>query len=258
MKLTHQQELCIRKLADRLGVDPETRLDEIISDEYMRTFRPVETGTECPTIDKSIEDDYYKDKRDYETFSFMGNTIYRAYNIFTPHVLNELEEEIDDALRTPNKWDRSVEVTQGLSARKLKYKVSWFIFFSEIKRHLHRYAKLTNNKKILEYKIASYWAKRMKGNTEEDYEKELYINYRNTHKHEDFDLGMIFYLNNPSRIYGTLIENDNKEIILPGDENSLLIHHSHINHSPVMPQPIVANKAHRCVIVIDFKHESKL
>ena len=36
-------------------------------------------------------------------------------------------------------------------------------------------------------------------------------------------------------MFGTLIENKDREIIIPGDENSLLIHHSDINHQPVMP-----------------------
>jgi len=44
----------------------------------------------------------------------------------------------------------------------------------------------------------------MRGTTDENYGNELYINYGNSHSHDNFDLGMIYYLKNPSRIYGTL------------------------------------------------------
>ena len=69
---------------------------------------------------------------------------------------------------------------------------------------------------------------------------------------------MIYYLKNPSRIYGTLIENDDREIIIPGDENSLLIHQSNINHQPVNPEPLVAKDYYRCVLVVDFIAPYKL
>ena len=59
-------------------------------------------------------------------------------------------------------------------------------------------------------------------------------------------------------MFGTLIENEDREIIIPGDENSLLIHHSDINHQPVMPPKQIANKYYRCVIVVDFMHPSKI
>ena len=75
---------------------------------------------------------------------------------------------------------------------------------------------------------------------------------------EHFDLGMIYYLKNPSRIYGTLIENDDREIIIPGDENSLLIHQSNVNHQPVNPEPVVAKDYYRCVLVVDFVAPYKL
>jgi hypothetical protein len=250
LDLTKDQEDLLNQLADKAGVSSRKRLDEIIRDEYYRSFRVV-----GPT---GCEDPYWNDDRDFQYFNFCGNTIYRAYNMLTRYHMDNLLEEIDDELRVcEDKWDRSVEATNELSKRKLIHKTSWYTFFRLVKKHLYNYAEITKNPKVKEYKVQSYWAKRMKGTNPEDYNNELYINYRNTHSHENFDLGMIYYLNNPSRIYGTLIENGDREIIIPGDENSLLIHHSHINHQPVMPPPIVANKYYRCVIVVDFMHPSK-
>lgn len=202
---------------------------------------------------------YPEDPRNIEHFDFCENKIYRAYNMLSKYDAKNLLEEIDNELEvSEDKWDMSVEATNKLSIRKLWYKTSWTNFFKFVKIHLYNYAKITNNPKVREYKIQSYWAKRMKGTTEENYTNELYINYGNSHSHDNFDLGMIYYLKNPSRIYGTLIENNGREIILPGDENSLLIHHSHINHQPVMPPPIIASQNYRCVIVVDFMHPTKI
>ena len=251
LKLNNDQEEMVIKLAERSRTAPSVRLDEIISDEFIRTFRR-------PKNEPVTNAQDWIDKRDVVHFDFSGNMIYRAYNLLTPHVQNEIEEDIDDELRAGDKWDRSVEATNNLANRTLWYKSSWYIFFSLVKKHLYNYADTVGNPQIKDYKVASYWSKRMKGTNDEDYNDQLYPNYKNSHSHDDFDLVMIYYLRNPSRIYGTLIENNDKEIILPGDENSLLIHHSNVNHQPVMPQPIVANKAHRCVIVVDFKHKSKL
>lgn len=251
LKLNDDQQSKINELADRSRTTPSVRLDEIINDEYLRTFRVLKN-------DCTLDDSEWFDTRKVKHFDFCGNTIYRAYNLLTPHVQNEIEEDIDDELRSGDKWDRSVEATNNLSNRKLWYKTSWYIFFAKIKQHLYNYSEVVGDPRIKDYKVASYWSKRMKGNNDLDYQQQLYPNYKNSHSHEDFDLGMIYYLRNPSRIYGTLIENGDREIIIPGDENSLLIHHSAINHQPVMPQPEIANKSHRCVIVVDFKHKSKL
>ena len=253
LKLNIEQQKMIDELSKRSRTTSSVRLDEIIRDEYIRTFRVFDDQNDTP-----IDNEYWNDKRDVEHFDFVDQKIYRAYNLLTDKVLNDLEEDIDDELRKPDKWDRSVEATNNLNKRKLWHKTSWFIFFSTIKKHLHNYSEIVGDPRVKDYKIASYWAKRMKGTNDRDYQEQLYINYRNSHSHDNFDLGMIYYLRNPSRIYGTLIENNNKEIIIPGDENSLLIHHSDVNHQPVMPPPLIANKSHRCVIVIDFVHISKL
>lgn len=202
---------------------------------------------------------YPEDPRNVEHFDFCGNEIYRAYNLLSKYDMKNLLEEIDNELEVcEDKWDLSVEATNKLSQRKLWHKKSWTNFFKLVKKHLYNYSNIVSDPRIKEYKIQSYWAKRMRGTTQENYENELYINYGNSHSHDNFDLGMIYYLKNPSRIYGTLIENKDREIIIPGDENSLLIHHSHINHQPVMPPPVVAKEYYRCVIVVDFIHPSKV
>ena len=45
---------------------------------------------------------------------------------------------------------------------------------------------------------------------------------------------------------------------IPGDENSLLIHQSNVNHQPVNPEPVVAKDYYRCVLVVDFVAPYKL
>lgn len=202
---------------------------------------------------------YPEDNRTFVTFDHCDKTLYHAYNVLTDNDRKNLLEEIDDELNIcDDNHDISVESTNLLKRRKLKNKECWFNFFSMVKKHFYNYIKILNDPKLFDLEIESYWAKRMKGISEEQYNHELYINYGNFHKHDGYDLGMIYYLQNPSRIYGTLINNNDREIIIPGDENSLLIHHSNVGHQPVHPPPIVAKDYYRCVIVVDFKYRNKL
>tara|TARA_B100000945_G_C20422036_1_gene618546 strand:- start:1870 stop:2529 length:660 start_codon:yes stop_codon:yes gene_type:complete len=201
----------------------------------------------------------HDDIRTVEHFDFCDKKIYRAYNLLSSYDRNNLIEEVEHELEQhEDKWDRCTEVTNYLVNRKLWHMQSWRYFFKLIKKHLYDYSELVGDESIKDLHVASCWAKRMKGVTQKLYDGQLYINYGNVHKHEYFDLGMIYYLKNPSRIYGTLIENEGREIIIPGDENSLLIHHSNINHQPVNPEPLVAQNYYRCVIVVDFVSPLKL
>ena len=79
--LDDEQEDKVNRLAERSRTSPSIRLDEIINDEYLRTFRVIKN-------DDTLSDDAFKDKRSVNHFNFMGNTIYRAYNLLTPHVAN--------------------------------------------------------------------------------------------------------------------------------------------------------------------------
>ena len=194
--------------------------------------------------------DPWEDKRTITHWSFCENELYRAYNLLSDYDRENLLWEIDDELKQhDDKWDRSTEVTNYLVSRKLVHMQTWRLFFKLVKKHLYNYSNIIGDPEIRKLKVASCWAKRMKGVTQKLYDGQLYINYGNTHKHEHFDLGMIYYLKNPSRIYGTLIENDDREIIIPGDENSLLIHHSNINHQPVNPEPAVAKDYYRLSLI---------
>ena len=131
MKLSIEQELLLKQLADKSNTSVERRLDELIKDEYYRSFRVVE-----PT---GCQDPYWDDNREFEYFDFCGNTIYRAYNMLSRHHMDNLLEEIDDELRvTDDKWDRSVEATNQLPKRKLWHRTSWMVFFSMVKKHLHQ------------------------------------------------------------------------------------------------------------------------
>ena len=91
----------LENLANRAGVSPSERLDEIIKDEYYRITRVVPQ--------ESSIDPYWHDNRNVESFDFCGNTIYRAYNMISRHHMDNLLDDIDDEFRvSKNKWDRSV------------------------------------------------------------------------------------------------------------------------------------------------------
>jgi len=198
---------------------------------------------------------YDKDARTFTTMNVFGRTLYHAYNCLSPEDIEGLKEEIDDELKSnPDNRDGLLETTNGLYYRKLKNKKCWVNFFSMVKSHMRKYAKLTNDPSVLQLKVASYWAKRLVDCTQEEYESEMYINYGNLHSHQNLNLGIIYYLENPSRIYGTLIEDSGREYIVPGDENSMIIHHPNVNHAAVLPPPSLTRDYPRTVIVVDFKH----
>jgi hypothetical protein len=202
---------------------------------------------------------YPPDTRTFTTMNYFGKTLYHAYNVLSEEDIVGLIAEIDDELKnTSDNRDGYVEATNCLSARKIKNKKCWYNFFKMVKTHLYNYSEIVNQPSIKSLKVASYWAKRMyKGITDEQYEEQMYINYGNVHSHNDLDLGIIYYLQNPSRIYGTLIEHQGREFIVPGDENSMIIHHSDMNHAAVLPPPILTKDDPRCTIVVDFKYGHK-
>lgn len=202
---------------------------------------------------------YPPDPRTVTTMNYFGRTLYHAYNVLSEEDIRGLIEEIDDELtiNADNK-DGYIEATNGLPKRKIKNKECWYNFFKMVKAHLNNYAEITNNPSIRTLKVASYWAKRMyKDVTDDQYEEQMYINYGNLHAHTNLDLGIIYYLQNPSRIYGTLIEDKGREFIVPGDENSMIIHHSDMNHAAVLPPPIITKDSPRTTIIVDFKYAHK-
>lgn len=202
---------------------------------------------------------YAPDPRTFTTMNYFGKTLYHAYNVLTEEDIEGLIEEIEDELTiNPDNKDGYLEATNGLGKRKIKNKQCWYNFFSMVKNHLNNYAEITNDPDIKNLKVASYWAKRMhRGITQDEYEEHMYINYGNLHAHKNLDLGIIYYLQNPSRIYGTLIEDKGREFIIPGDENSIVIHHSDMNHAAVLPPPIITENSPRCTIIVDFKYPHK-
>ncbi len=197
---------------------------------------------------------YKPDPRTFNSFNVFGRTIYHAYNCLTEEDIKGLREEIDDELKNSlDNKDGYLQATNELYRRRLKNDKCWKNFFKMVKDHLYRYADITNDPSIKQLKVHSYWAKRVSDVSEYEYYSQLYASYGNTHFHEGFELGVVYYLENPSRIFGTLIEDSGREFIIPGDENSMIIHHSNVNHEAVLPPPKLSKDYPRTVIVVDFK-----
>ena len=60
------------------------------------------------------------------------------------------------------------------------------------------------------------------------------------------------FIKNPSKVYGTMLNFDNIEMIMCSEENSLLIFNPKINHSVVSPPPQVSSLYPRYSIVFDY------
>jgi hypothetical protein len=203
---------------------------------------------------------YPEDTRDYKVINFCGKSIYHAYNILSEEDRVNILHEIEDELKCDDENDLKstkafVDATNNLSNRIIKNERCWYNMFNQIKKHLEEYAKITNDPKIKNIKIVQCWAKILRDNiSEDDYHNELYIYYGNTHEHEHIDLGILYYIKNSSRIYGTLIEDDGHEIIIPGDQNSMIIHDPSVRHEAVLPHPGFLKDDIRAVLIVDLKY----
>jgi hypothetical protein len=71
------------------------------------------------------------------------------------------------------------------------------------------------------------------------------------HNHQT-DLSVVYFIKNPSKIYGTLFKFDESEIILCSEENSLVIFDPKLQHCIVSPPPQVSSLNPRYSIVFDY------
>jgi hypothetical protein len=73
------------------------------------------------------------------------------------------------------------------------------------------------------------------------------------HNHEEADVTCVYYLKNPSKVYGTYVKINESEIIICAEENSILIFDSKILHSIFSPPPQISSTYPRYSIAINYK-----
>lgn len=109
-------------------------------------------------------------------------------------------------------------------------------------------------------KFESCWINKVGYYTDEDIKNTLFFDedvqsYTDNHyhsHHENQILSCIFYLQNPSKKYGTLVRTKNGSIVLDGTENSLSIFDPRLYHTAIIPTPEESLNYPRYVIIMSF------
>jgi hypothetical protein len=80
------------------------------------------------------------------------------------------------------------------------------------------------------------------------------------HQHQnDVKFSIVYYLKNPSEVYGTMFQDGDCEVIIGGKENSLILFDSaNITHKTLSPPPQVSKDTPRYTIAVDFGVENSI
>jgi hypothetical protein len=72
------------------------------------------------------------------------------------------------------------------------------------------------------------------------------------HNHRKSKITSVFYLQNPDVFCGTYLNQDGKDIIIPGHENSLVVFDGKILHDAVFPETKLLKNKPRYTLITDF------
>ncbi len=192
------------------------------------------------------------------------NYFYKVFEAIPKEILDDLYESSNELLNTTRKnFKEEVyppEATSNILPIVAKTDI-WSIFYSEIKKHIAKYCQIVfpdlNNNEYLE--IHSSWITRIAnneipGHTKEELHRRLdqHNTFSNMHSHKDNEIGIVFYLKNPSPKYGTIVKlEDNKLFQNDGEENSLLIFNPKLYHTGLYPNTANLDEGPRITIVLD-------
>lgn len=182
---------------------------------------------------------------EYENGSFLNlnnKIFYKRKNIIDKNcIIKKIVSDIDkEILEDPCKSVPAFQ-TQPTLHKKYKHVCHWDYLVGKINYDISRYVFNTSlNQKNISLDCQACWANISKPESNYTY-----------HNHQT-DLTLVYFLRNPSKIYGTLINFDDNEIILCAEENSLMIFNPKITHCIVSPPPQVSSLNPRYSVVFDF------
>jgi len=140
--------------------------------------------------------------------------------------------------------DINYEITHRLVVDFPKYqtKPDMFEVYGKKKHWLNYYNKISQ---CLTYFYENFELKASWGNVVKDITN--YTIHQHTH-----DVTTVFFLQNKYKEFGTLIKPDEKEFIIPGIQNSLLIFNGKIPHMTTMPPLEICENNPRYTIATDY------
>lgn len=178
-------------------------------------------------------------------FEIFNEVLYQRKNILSKKnwikkIIKDIDKEI---LEDPCKSVPAFQTQPNLH-KKYKETDHWDYLISTINEDIKKYFFTTNkNTKVTSLKCQACWANVSKPESNYTY-----------HNHQT-DITLVYFLKNPSKIYGTLLNFEDVEIIMCAEENSLLIFNPKLNHCVVSPPPQISALDPRYSIVFDFSFE---
>jgi len=121
---------------------------------------------------------------------------------------------------------------------KYKNKKHWKNYFDSLNSLINNFGK--------HYILHSCWANVVKS-------KSTYC----LHQHKT-EISTVYYIKNLHKEFGTYFNFDEKEFIIPGEENSLVIFNGKLPHSTTMPPESICKKNPRYTLVADYVYGNKI
>lgn len=193
-----------------------------------------------------------------------GEYFYKSYNIISKSDQIELKKEAEFYLKNYRKKE-TVEphppaVADNFLTAKTLQKKCWKNLMRQAVRLTSNYSKkyLNLNTKL---SLHSCWINKVLYYTDDDIKNNLLFDVdfetytdNHVHTHDKLQiLSCIFYLQNPDKKYGTLVETKNNFLVLDGVENSFSIFNPGLYHQALFPPREVSSQYPRYSIVINFK-----
>jgi len=190
---------------------------------------------------------------------FDGEYFSKYYEIISEIDQINLIEECEVYLKTHKKIGELHPpiMAENFFTKKILEKNCWKNLtkkiITKVKNHCSNYLNVTPQ-------FESCWINKVGYYNDEDIKNTLYFDrdvqsYTDNHyhsHHEDQIISCIFYLQNPSKKYGTLIRTKNGSIVLDGTENSISIFDPRLHHTAVTPNSEVTSVYPRYVIIMSF------
>ena len=192
-------------------------------------------------------------------FYFDEKYFYKSYNTLSDLDRESLIQEAEIYLKTHRKTEELHPpiMAEKFFCKKLLEKECWKNLTKKVVTSVNEYSETYLN---VIPKFESCWINKVGYYADEDIKNTLYFDedlqsYTDNHYHSHHEkqiISCIFYLQNPSKKYGTLVRTRNGSLVFDGTENSLTIFDPRLYHTALTPNPEVSSTYPRYVILMSF------
>lgn len=194
-----------------------------------------------------------------KVFYFDEKYFCKSYEIISKEDQINLIKESELYLKTHRKMEELHPpiMAEKFFTKKTLEKECWKnltkLIFTDVNNYCKNYLNLTPQ-------FESCWINKVGDYDDVDVKNTLYFDedvecYTDNHyhsHHENQIISCIFYLQNPSKKYGTLVKTKNGSLVLDGTENSLTIFDPRLYHTALTPNSEDSSKYPRYVIIMSF------